>query len=201
MGVEQCAIEGTLLIACNCDYGCPCNVNGLPTNGDCEGGWTWHIESGRFGETSLNGLSFSIFADWPGAIHEGGGKAAGYLDERADEAQEAALTSIMRGEAGGPWEIFMTTYELEGPYRAPYAVDLNGEHSRYEIGTIAKLVITPITNPVTGNDIHPRLLMPEGLLTKEVGLFASSTFRVDGGVRYDHSGRYAAIGSFNYSTS
>jgi hypothetical protein len=37
------ALRGTVMIACNCDYGCPCNVNGRPTNGDCEGGWTWHI--------------------------------------------------------------------------------------------------------------------------------------------------------------
>src|SRR5439155_1301671 len=84
--------DGTLMIACNCDYGCPCNVNGLPTTGDCEGGWTWHIEKGRYGGTALDGLNFSVFADWPGAIHEGGGRAVAYVDERADEAQEQALT-------------------------------------------------------------------------------------------------------------
>src|SRR5262249_52090754 len=37
-------LEGTLLIACNCDYGCPCNFNALPSYGKCEGGWLWHIE-------------------------------------------------------------------------------------------------------------------------------------------------------------
>jgi len=68
-------LKGTLMIACNCDYGCPCNVNGRPTAGKCEGGWTWHIESGSYGTTALDGLNFSIFADWPGAIHEGGGQA------------------------------------------------------------------------------------------------------------------------------
>ena len=26
-------LGGTLLIACNCDYGCPCNFNALPSHG------------------------------------------------------------------------------------------------------------------------------------------------------------------------
>jgi hypothetical protein len=193
------AIKGTLMIACNCDYGCPCNVNGRPTSGDCEGGWTWHIGSGRFDETALDGLNFSIFADWPGAIHEGGGTAVAYLDDDADEAQQAALASIIRGEAGGPWEIFLRTYELEGPYAAHYTVKLDGERSSYRVGDAAELEIEPIRNPVTGADVHPRLLLPDGLLTKELGLFASRTFRVRRGVNYDHSGRYAAVGSFDYS--
>ncbi|MBA2642648.1 MAG: DUF1326 domain-containing protein, partial [Actinobacteria bacterium] len=36
--------KGTVLVACNCDFGCPCNFNAPPTTGDCEGGWTWHFE-------------------------------------------------------------------------------------------------------------------------------------------------------------
>src|SRR5213596_2621085 len=92
-------IKGTLIIACNCEYGCPCNVNGRPTTGKCEGGWTWHVQSGHYGDTTLDGLSFSVFADWPGAIHEGGGRAVAYVDERADERQLEAITALVRGEA------------------------------------------------------------------------------------------------------
>ena len=39
-------LSGNVLIACNCDYGCPCNFNALPTHGDCEGGWIWSIDNG-----------------------------------------------------------------------------------------------------------------------------------------------------------
>ena len=49
MTASTWTLKGTLMIACNCDYGCPCNVNGRPTTGKCEGGWTWHIESGSYG--------------------------------------------------------------------------------------------------------------------------------------------------------
>jgi hypothetical protein len=192
-------LDGTLMIACNCDYGCPCNVNGRPTTGKCEGGWTWHIESGRFGETPLDGLNFSIFADWPAAIHDGGGRAAAYVDERADASQRAAVTELVHGRAGGPWGVFITTYELAGPYPAPYEVDAADGRSRYRIGDVAELQVEPIRNPVTGNEVYPRLLLPEGLLARDLGLFASERFTVRGSVGYDHSGRYAAVGAFAHS--
>ena len=71
--MAEWTLKGTVLIACNCDYGCPCNFNALPTTGKCEGGWTWHVEDGRFGETMLDGLNFTVVVKWPGAIHEGNG--------------------------------------------------------------------------------------------------------------------------------
>src|SRR5438105_12959860 len=101
-----------MLVACNCDYGCPCNVNGRPTTGQCEGGWTWRIDTGHYADTTLDGLAFSIFADWPGALHEGGGTAIALIDDRADEAQASALAPLRRAGAGGPWGAFITPYDL-----------------------------------------------------------------------------------------
>ncbi|MBI3028769.1 MAG: DUF1326 domain-containing protein [Candidatus Rokubacteria bacterium] len=36
-------VKGTITLACNCDWGCPCNFNARPTYGHCEGEWTWHV--------------------------------------------------------------------------------------------------------------------------------------------------------------
>ena len=66
-------LKGTVIVACNCDYGCPCNFNALPTKGKCEGTWTWHVERGTFGDTALDDLNFTVCVNWPGAIHEGNG--------------------------------------------------------------------------------------------------------------------------------
>jgi hypothetical protein len=135
---EGWTIEGTLMIACNCDYGCPCNVNGRPTTGKCEGGWTWHVDSGRYGTTALDDLNFSIFADWPGAIHEGGGRAVSYIDARADEGQQQAIEALVRGEAGGPWAIFITTstalIRLRTHSRSPMSALLPHRHQRRVAG-------------------------------------------------------------------
>src|SRR5688572_14448544 len=48
-------IEGNVLIACNCDFGCPCNFNARPSRGFCEGGWIWIIEKGRVDNVALDG--------------------------------------------------------------------------------------------------------------------------------------------------
>jgi hypothetical protein len=61
---------------------------------------------------------------------------------------------------------------------------------------VAELHVEPIKNPVTGNEVNSRLLLPEGLLSRDLGLFASQRFKVKGHVSYDHSGRYAAVGAF-----
>src|SRR5687768_4580034 len=85
--VPAWSIRGHVVLACNCDYGCPCNFNGLPTTGKCEGNWNWHIEEGSWGDVPLAGLNFGVAVNWPGAIHEGGGEAVVVIDERADARQ------------------------------------------------------------------------------------------------------------------
>jgi DNA-binding NarL/FixJ family response regulator len=48
-------LAGKVVGACNCDFGCPCNFNAPPTMGECEGGWTWHIQDGAYGSVRLDG--------------------------------------------------------------------------------------------------------------------------------------------------
>src|SRR6266545_1525227 len=99
---EAWHLKGTVFIACNCDYGCPCNFNALPTQGYCEGQWTWHVEEGRFGETPLDGLNFTVAVKWPGAIHEGDGEGVILVDERADDAERAATDHESGQRRGRP---------------------------------------------------------------------------------------------------
>ena len=192
-------LTGTVLVACNCAYGCPCNYNARPTTGDCEGGWTWIIEKGELDRVKLDGLGVAVFADWPGAIHEGGGVAAAYIDERADDDQRAALTRVARGEIGGPWAIFINTYELAGPHFVPFDVELSEHTSKFTIGDVAKLEMQPISNPVTGDAVHPSVRLPEGLVFNEGYYATSSVFTVADGVRYDHSGKNTEYAPFAYS--
>lgn len=192
-------LSGNVLIACNCDWGCPCNFNGRPSYGDCEGGWIWVIDTGQVNDVRLDGLGLALFADWPGAIHEGGGRAACYIDDRADAPQRTALTSVLRGELGGPWGIFAKTYALAGPDPAKFDVALENHASRATIAGVAELELQTIRNPVTQAEVHPEIILPEGIVTRHGNAAASKVFRVHGGVEYDHSGKYAAFGPFAYS--
>lgn len=193
-------MKGQVLIACNCDYGCPCNVNAPPTHGDCEGGWTWQIEQGVYGDVKLDGLWAGLYADWPKAIHEGNGVAVYLLDERADEAQRSALGALLEGQAGGPWAIFRKTLrELHGPRYARFSADGAGQLPGVRADGVVEIATEFIRNPVTKETVHPRIAMPEGLIVKEAALLASSRFVVTHDqVRYDHSGKYAATGYFQY---
>jgi len=190
--------KGRVAIACNCEVGCPCNVNGQPTHGHCEGGWVWRIEAGTYGTTRLEGLHLGLFADWPAAIHEGNGVAIAYIDERADETQRAALRALVLGEAGGPWGVFRKTFTtLHGPSFQAFESDL-GEGAQVRMGSILDLETEYIPNPVTGATIHPRIVLPEGLVVKDAALLRSKRFRLKDTVAYDHSGNYAALGFFEY---
>ena len=40
---------------CNCDYGCPCQFNALPTYGTCEAAEGIKINKGFYGDVSLDG--------------------------------------------------------------------------------------------------------------------------------------------------
>lgn len=169
MNGEAWAMNGTLMVACNCDYGCPCNVNGRPTTGKCEGGWTWVVDTGRYASTTLDGLTFSILADWPGAIHEGGGHVVPIVDERANDAQRDALLRIMSGLDAVPgsnfFQVFSTTFEkMHDPVFAPIEldVDINGRSARFSVPGWVDARGEPIRNPVTGEEQRSRIGLPNG---------------------------------------
>jgi len=193
-------LEGTVVVACNCDFGCPCNFNALPTQGKCEGSWTWHVEQGSFGDTALDGLSFTVAVNWPGAIHEGNGEAVILVDDRADEAQQEAIATLVRGEAGGPWGILAWTWPtVYGPKLVPFEVHLDGIESHVKAGGSFEVESTTIKNPVTGAEVHPGAVLPEGIVFKTGAFGMSRLFRLSDEVAFDHSGKYTAVAPYAYS--
>lgn len=195
------AMKGQVIIACNCDYGCPCNFNGLPSTGSCEGGWTWRVEKGAHGDVALDGLNVGLYASWPGAIHEGDGKAVYLIDERADQRQRNALDLLLGGSAGGPWAVFRSTFrEFHGPRYVRYEVDGETPLPRVRAGDAIAVDMEYIRNPVTRDTIHPRIALPEGMVVKEAALVGTRLFSLaDAELRYEHSGRYGAVGFFQYT--
>ena len=151
------SMKGTVVVACNCDYGCPCNFQALPTMGKCEGGWTWHVDEGAYGDVRLDGITFTLTVNWPGAIHEGDGVAVLLVDERSDDAQRDAIHTLVKGDVGGPWGVLGWTWPtLEGPEAVPYELQLDGIRAIVRAGDLYEVESEPIRNPVTGAEIDPR---------------------------------------------
>jgi hypothetical protein len=198
--MESWQLKGKVLVACNCDWGCPCNFNARPTTGKCEGGWTWHVDTGSYGGVRLDTLSFSVYANWPGAIHEGKGEAVLLLDERADAGQYAAIESLLSGKIGGPWEVLGWTWPtVHGPYAVSYDLTFAGVKTRARCGDYVEIESAAIKNPVTGAESFPSVVVPQGIIFKHGDLGMTTRFQVSKGVSYDHSGKYMAVGPFDYS--
>jgi hypothetical protein len=198
--VESWRLSGRVLVACNCDWGCPCNFNARPTTGKCEGGWTWHVDRGAYGTVTLDGLNFSVHAKWPGAIHEGNGEALILIDERADALQRKALEALLEGKIGGPWQILGWTWPtMHGPYPVSYDLAFDGVKTRMKCGEYVEIECGPIRNPVTGAESYPGVSLPQGIIFKNGDFGATTRFRVANGIEYDHSGQYMALGRFDYA--
>ena len=49
--------------------------------------------------------------------------------------------------------------------------------------------------------MHPGVVLPEGIIVKHGDLASSKSFRVANGISFEHSGRYTAVGPFDYEGS
>lgn len=91
---------------CSCDYVCPClpgNLAAKQTKGDCHFAMVFHVNQGRYGNVTLDGLNWAAVGRAPGpAMADGNIEVGLILDERASQEQRDALTQIGSGQGGGP---------------------------------------------------------------------------------------------------
>ena len=164
MAPDKWHFEAEYVQSCNCDYGCPCNFNGLPTFGNCEALVAWRIRSGAYGGTKLDGVTFAMGAWWPKAIHQGNGVGAYYVDPKATEAQRKALGQIVGGQqGGGMFEVFPRTWTKVHPLKA---VPIDFHYAEYEswfkVEGIGEAHSEKIRNPVTKDEFQGTIDLPKG---------------------------------------
>jgi hypothetical protein len=148
---------------CNCDYGCPCNFSGFPTDGFCEALVGYHVRQGRFGRTKLDDLDVIYAAAWPKAIHQGGGTLRLYVSESASAEQRDALVRIFSGKAkgGGPFELFAGTMaDVQEPVFTAIEFRPDGRRSSFRVPNVCEVALAPFTNPVSGDVQDVRLNLP-----------------------------------------
>jgi len=98
---ESWKVAGTYFESCNCYAPCSCVCLSPPSEGDCALLVGWHIDQGKFGDVTLDGLNSVLFAYSPGHMLQTKWKVALYLDERGTPEQQEALGKIFSGQAGG----------------------------------------------------------------------------------------------------
>ena len=83
--------------ACNCALGCPCNMDGFPTHGFCEGSISFSVLEGERDGVDLAGVKVAASVKWPGAIHEGNGDMAVFIDGRQVQDRDALTDPVGPG--------------------------------------------------------------------------------------------------------
>jgi len=182
--------------ACNCSPGCNCQFTGFPDDGPCESMIGGEVGAGSYGDVQLAGVRYVIAFTYPGAIHQGGGKVAVFIDERATPAQADAIAMILSGRAGGmPFEALAGTFEsVDGPLLAPIEMTVNGTRSSFRIPGVLELEQTPIRDAVSGAEKEVQIVYPKGGFFWNVGNVATSaSMHCEYGlIRFRHPGGFAS---------
>ena len=182
--------------ACNCNFGCPCNFSGYPTDGHCEALVGYHVRQGRFGRTKLDDLDVIYAAAWPRAIHQGGGTLRLYVSEGASGEQRDALVSIFAGKAkgSGPFELFAgTMVDVQPPVFTSIEFKPDGRRSTFRVPGALEVALAPFTNPVSGEVQDVRLNLPKGFIFRSAQAARTLAMRIlgTGPLSFDHAGRNA----------
>lgn len=170
MGQTEWMFEAEYIQSCNCDYGCPCNFNGLPTTGSCEALNGWRITKGNFGKTKLDGVTFAMGFWWPAAIHMGNGTARVYVDPKASKEQADAITQITTsGKLGGAFfELVPKVCTKIYPTKmAKIGWHFGGYDSSFTVEGIGEVHSEHIKNPVTGTPFEGSLDLPGGIIFRK----------------------------------
>ena len=206
MAYKEWRIKGPSILNCNCDWGCPCQFNALPTNGDCRGMLAMEIDDGHFEDVYLSGVRFAVLLAWPKAIHEGHGEALIVIDDSAGEAQRDALLTILSGQETEPgatvFNVFAATFDtVHPPVFAPieFEADKEARTGTARIEGIIDTRIEPIRNPVTGTEHRARVTLPEGFEYREAE-YASGDTRATGAIPLDWAKRHAHLATLDLST-
>jgi hypothetical protein len=189
---------------CNCDYGCPCNFSGFPTDGFCEALVGYHVRQGHFGRTKLDGLDVIYAAAWPKAIHQGGGTLRLYVSEGASAEQRDALVRIFSGQAkgSGPFELFAGTMAgVEEPVFTAIEFRADGRRSSFRVPNVCEVALAPFTNPVSGEMQDVRLNLPKGFIFRSAQAARTLVMKLlgTGPLSFDHSGKNAFYARLDFT--
>jgi hypothetical protein len=180
---------------CNCDFGCPCNFNGLPTYGFCSALVLFRIQEGNFGNVKLDGLEVIYAVSWPKAIHEGNGTLQLFITKKSDQGQRNALVTIFTGKArgDGPFALFATTlkYILDSQF-VEIKAKLNGTRSNFSVPGILDVQLENFVNPVTGDEQLTKIQLPKGFIWKIADAAMTKVMKIlTPNLNFDHSGKNA----------
>lgn len=200
------SMEGVEFANCNCSWGCPCQFNGMPTQGNCRAFVFMQIHKGHFGDVPLDGLRWGILGAWPGAIHQGNGKFQTIIDECANAKQRQGIETVSHGGETDPgsliWQVFSTTVTefLPTLYKPiDLKIDYSARTASVKVPGVVEGKADSIRNPVTGAAHQVRVTMPTGFEFTESEVVSGKS-KATGPIALDLDGSHAHLARIHWST-
>ena len=193
--------EADYFTFCNCDWGCPCNFNARPTQGNCHGVGAWRIRRGSFDGTKLDGVVFAAAYFFPGLIEQGHGIARFYVDRRANSAQKKAIEAICSGKSGGGiFETFANLAEKIYPFMAvDIELAIADPHATLRIPDILEAECDSLSYP-DGMVIKPTFTLPHGIEFKTALATNTKTWWIrDGEMLANHANVYGIVSRVRFT--
>lgn len=155
--MQPWSLTGELILNCNCTVFCPCVVSlgkHPPTEGYCQAWAGVRIDAGHSGDTSLDGLNVAMLLDIPGKMERGNWTLALWIDDRADDAQFAALETIFSGGSRGSTGLFkLLVGTYLGAERAPVQFTTEGDVRTLSAGRAIQGSVRPISGARAEEDV------------------------------------------------
>jgi hypothetical protein len=206
MAFVEWVMQGTQVSHCNCNIGCPCQFNALPSHGHCRAYVFMQIDKGHYGKVKLDGVRWGGMFQWPGPIHEGNGTAMVVVDQSATPEQKEAIEKVASGQDTEPGslitQVFSTTLTKVLPTQVKpidLKIDMGKRTARVKVAGLVEGNVESIKNPITGQPHEVLVKLPHGFEYDEA-LFLTGNAKTSGPIELDFTGTHAHIAKAHWST-
>lgn len=205
MAYVDWSMQGTQVSNCNCNIGCPCQFNALPTHGNCRAYMFVQIDKGHFGKVKLDGLRWGGMFEWPGPIHLGNGTAMVVVDQSASAEQKAAIEAVASGQETEPGslitQVFSTTLTKVLPTQVKpisLKLDYKARTASVSIPELLEGSAESIKNPITGQPHAVSVKIPKGFEYEEAEFLVGKS-RTQGPIALNFDATHAHIAKLHWN--
>ena len=197
-------LQGRYVEFCSCDFGCPCEGNAPPTQGDCTGVIGFQVDEGYFGDVRLDNIPIVATFYFPRAMHHGDGHMQPILPDTITDEQRDAIFTILSGEGapiGSVFNIFSIVVDHHhDPVFSPieFEWDIKKRTCKIDVPNVVRADAVPIRNPETDKELRMRTVLPEGWMFYEAECAAGASKSISD-IKFDQSQHHSSMAFFAYN--
>jgi hypothetical protein len=173
----------------------------LCTHDRCLGYWALRFDDGAFGDVPLAGVRAVIAFDSPQKMIDGNWSEVVIIDESASPAQRQAIETLLKGEAGGPWEVLARFVGRRLDTRfMPIEFTDEGATKRASIKGLLETVVTQIRGRDRSKPVLFENIFNQIHASTQVLALGETTYD-DGVIRIATSGSHGLFSNFDWAVS